>query len=100
MSKAQGTLGSERLDDLQAHLEDLRRSQEQHSDISRILASNRDLDQALGQVLDRVYADLGADGGAFLLFDEGQQVWRTILPSTAPAAERSQQVTQTTCCGS
>ena len=94
MSKAQGTLGSERLDDLQARLEDLRRSQEQHSDISRILASNRDLDQALGQVLDRVYADLGADGGAVLLFDEGQQVWRTILPSTAPAAERSQQVTQ------
>jgi len=89
-----GTLDSNRLDDLQARIEDLQRAQHLRDDLSRILASDSDLERALAQVLERLGPALGADGGAFVLFDEGRQVWRTILPTTSPAAERSQQATQ------
>jgi PAS domain S-box-containing protein len=88
------TLDSNRLDDLQARIEDLQRAQDLRDDLSRILASDSDLERALAQVLERLGPALGADGGAFVLLKEGRQVWRTILPTTALAAERSQQATQ------
>jgi signal transduction histidine kinase len=94
MSETSSTSDSNQLDDLRARIEDLQRSQDLRDDLSRILASNPDLERALAQVLERACPDLGADGGAFVLLDEGRQVYRTILPSISPAAERSQQGTQ------
>lgn len=94
MSKASSTRDSRRREDQQARLSDPCHAQELHSAISHTLTSARDLDQALGQVLDRICVDLGADGGAFLVLDEGQQVSHTIVPSAAPAAARSQRFTE------
>jgi GAF domain-containing protein len=94
MSETPGTLDPNQPDDLQARLEALQRAQALRDDISRILASTPGLERALAEVLDRACPDLGADGGAFVLFDEGRQAWRTMLPTTSPAAERSLQATQ------
>jgi PAS domain S-box-containing protein len=94
MSKMPGMLDSNQPDGLQARLEALQRAQDLRDDVSRILASTPNLDQALAEVLDRACPDLGTDGGAFVLLDEGGQVWRTVLPTASPAAERSQQATQ------
>lgn len=94
MSKA-STRSSDGQEDLHVDLIDLHRFLDQYRAISHILASGRDLERALEQVLDCLCVDLGADGGAFLLLDENQPIWRTVLPSSSPAAERSQRLTET-----
>lgn len=94
MSKA-STRSSDGQEDLHVDLIDLHRFLDQYRAISHILASGRDLERALEQVLDCLCVDLGVDGGAFLLLDENQPIWRTVLPSSSPAAERSQRLTET-----